>query len=268
MQTLRKEPTMAPTNVLAATTTQTGNLENITLTCFNLSISYTRAQFSARKPRPIKETNRMKITPVFFVISVLCAASASASIEVKAELVNSTEKKEAGAADTKDDAAKGAAPGAGAAGPAGAPKGVSQEKALKITVHNASAKPEAGLIVRYWFIGRDMKTMKAALLDGGESTTELKPNGTTVVTSDPVKSSYTMRSSFASKGGDAKGGAKPAPPEAGGTKISGYGAQVIKADKVVAQFFSEPAYQSVVGSGGNKPGPLFKAAKPEDAPAP
>lgn len=204
----------------------------------------------------------MKFTPVFLAVSLLVAANASASIEVKAELVNSAEKKEAGAPDAKDDAAK----GAGAAGAAA--KGVSQEKALKITIHNASAKPEAGLIVRYWFIGRDMKTMKAALLDGGESNTDLKPNGTNIVTSDAVKSSYTMRSSFAAKGGDAKGGAKPTPAEAGGTKISGYGAQVIKADKVVAQFFSEPAYQSVVGSQGNKPGPLFKAAKPDDAPAP
>jgi hypothetical protein len=246
-------------------------MEDTTLTCFKPSLSYTKEQFSARKPESIKETNPMKITPIFFATCILFGVNASASIEVSADLVDAKEKKEAGTPDAKDDASKGATPGAptpGAAG-GGAAKGISQEKALKITVHNASAKPEAGLIVRYWFIGRDMKTMKAALLDGGESTTDLKPNGTNVITSDAVKSSYTMRSSFAAKGGgEAKGAAKPAPAEAGGTKISGYGAQVLKADKVVAQFFSEPAYQSVVGSEGNKPGPLFKAAKPEDAPAP
>ena len=65
-------------------------------------------------------------------------------------------------------------------------------------------------------------------------------------------------------------GQPAAPPakqaEASGTKISGYAVQVInKEGKVVAESFLESGYKQLVGSDGNKPGPLFK--KPEAEPA-
>lgn len=209
----------------------------------------------------------MRFTPFFALATCILVSSAYASIEVTAELVNATEKKD-GAGDASSDEKKQAPPGGGAA--AGAPKAINQEKALKVSIHNASSKPEAGLTVRYWFISRDMKTLKPALLDGGESTAELKPNAVSVVVSDPVKASYTQRQTFMPKagGGAAGGGAKapaPKPVEAGGTKVVGTGAQVIKGGKVVAEYFSEAAYKQLVGSSGNNPGPLYKAPKPEEA---
>jgi hypothetical protein len=211
----------------------------------------------------------MKLTPIFALTTCLMISSASASIEVSAELINSTEKKEAPADASADDKKQSAQAGAAAAGGAapGTPKPVNQEKALKINVHNASGKPEPGLTVRYWFISRDMKTMKPALLDGGESSADLKPNGTTVVISDPVKASYTQRQVFMPKAAGGGGAKTPAPKpvEAGGTKVVGTAAQVIRGGKVVAEYFSEAAYKELVGSKGNNPGPLYKAPKPEEA---
>lgn len=224
----------------------------------------------------------MKLCAALLLGTSLLASNTYASIEVSTELLLAAAKKEAGGEGAKEDkkeekkpAAPGRAPAAGAA-----PKAMVQEKYLKITVRNSSNKPEGGLVVRYWFISRDMKTMKPSILDGGEANTELKPGGTNVITSEPVKASYTQRQIFfavtpaagagagakggAPKGGAAAPGAKPA--EAGGTKIVGYGAQVISKDgKVVAESFSEPAYKPIVGSEGTKPGPLFKAQKDDEA---
>ncbi len=226
----------------------------------------------------------MKLCAALLLGSSLLISNTYASIEVSSELLLAVGKKEAGAEGSKEEKKeekKPAAPSrAPAAGAGAAPKPMVQEKYLKITVRNSSNKPEGGIVVRYWFISRDMKTMKPAILDGGETNIELKPGGTNVITSEPVKASYTQRQIFfavtpaagagagakggAPKGGAAAPGAKPV--EAGGTKIVGYGAQVISKDgKVVAESFSEPAYKPVVGSEGTKPGPLFKAQKDDEA---
>ena len=215
----------------------------------------------------------MRITPLFLLVSLLALSHASARIEVSAEFVKASETKEKGkdASDAGGDPKKPAAPAA----PGAAPKPISQEKALSISVRNASSKPESGLLVRYWMIGRDMKTMKNALLDGGEATTDIKPNSASVITSEPLKSSYTQKQIFipaAAKpgmGGAGKPAAAPPakPVEASGTKIAGYGVQVInKEGKVIAESFLESGYKQLVGSNGDKPGPLFK--KPEAEPAP
>lgn len=211
----------------------------------------------------------MKLTPLVVLGTCFALSHASAKIDVTAEIVTAHEKKDS--AEGGADAKKPAAPTA----PGAAPKPINQEKAVAITLRNASAKPEAGVLVRYWFIGRDMKTMKNALLDGGESTTDLKPGSSIVITSEPTKSTYTQKQVFvpaaaAAKpgmGGGAKVGLPPAKQaEASGTKISGYAVQVInKEGKVIAESFLESGYKQLIGSDGNKPGPLFK--KPEAAPA-
>jgi len=227
----------------------------------------------------------MKFCAALLLGSSLLVSNTHASIEVSSELLLAVGKKEAGDEGSKEEkkeekkpASPNRAPAAGAAG--AAPKPVVQEKYLKITVRSSNNKPESGLVVRYWFISRDMKTMKPSILDGGEANTELKPGGTNVITSDSVKASYTQKPIYfavtpaagagagakgaAPKGGAGAPGAKPA--EAGGTKIVGYGAQVISKDgKVVAESFSEPSYKVIVGSEGTKPGPLFKAQKDDAA---
>ena len=216
--------------------------------------------------------------PVLALLGLpLFVLTANASIDLSIEMLGAIEKKDASAekpgGEKSGEEKKLAVGGPASAG--AAPKAIKQEKALKITVRNASNKPEGGLLVRYWIISRDMKTTKLALFDGGESNTDLKPNGVNVITTDPVKSSYTQKSVFIAapaaggKGAPAKGAPAAKPVEAGGIKIVGYGAQVISKDgKVVAESFSEQAYKQFVGAEGNKPGPLFKAAKSEDnAPA-
>lgn len=226
----------------------------------------------------------MRISSTLLLGTCLLVSNTYASIEVSSELLLSVGKKESGdeaSKEEKKEVKKPASPARAAAPAAGAPpKPMVQEKYLKITVRNSSNKPEGGLVVRYWFISRDMKTMKASVLDGGETTTELKPGGTNVITSDSVKASYTQKQIFfavapaGGAGAGAKGAAPKAPAaapgakpvEAGGTKIVGYGAQVIGRDgKVVAESFSEPAYKPIVGSEGTKPGTPFKSAKDDEA---
>jgi len=210
----------------------------------------------------------MRFLPIFFLGTSLLISSASAAVEIVAEFVVSPKKKEATAAPTPVVVAGGPAAG----GMPAPPKPISNEKSLKVTLRNASGKPESNLLVRYWIISRDMKTMRNALLDGGESNADFKPNAVAVITSDPVKESYTVRPVFlaAPKAAGAAAGAKPAAPvkpvESGGTKVVGFGVQVIKDGKVASEFFSEAAYKTLVGSEGNKPGPLFKAQKAEEAP--
>ena len=151
--------------------------------------------------------------------------------------------------------------------PAGkaAAKGPSREKVLNITVRNSSNKPEANLTVRYWYFGRDMKTMKVDVIGGGESSVNLKPNGSEVIAGAGVRNSYTMKPIFIPKPGAPKPGMAPAakPQEAGGIKIVGYGVQVIKEGKVIDESFLEAAHKTVVGSEGTKPGNAFT---PKDAP--
>jgi hypothetical protein len=144
---------------------------------------------------------------------------------------------------------------------------VEQNKALQITVTNLSKNAEPGVIVRYWFIGRDAKTSKASLLDGGESQVALKPNGAETITSEPVKTKYTPPRVFkqtakpAAKGAAAAPAAKPA--EAEGTRISAFAIQAIKEGKVIGEFVMDASHRALIGSDGDKPGPLFKAQKEE-----
>ena len=267
MHTLRKEPTMAPSSAVKIMIRLGGKMG---LTEVKKLPPNGMVNSSLDRIWQNLYHSPMKLTSLVVFGTCIALSHASAKIDVTAEIVTAHEKKDPaeGGADAKKPTAP-AAPGA-------APKPINQEKAIAITLRNASAKPEAGVLVRYWFIGRDMKTMKNTLLDGGESTADLKPSSSTVINSEPTKSSYTQKQIFvqaAAKpgmGGGAKGGQPAAPPakpaEAGGTKISGYAVQVIsKEGKVVAETFLESGYKQLVGSDGNKPGPLFK--KPEAEPA-
>jgi len=214
--------------------------------------------------------SQMKLTSLVVLSSCLALSQAAAKIDLTVEFVLVHEKKDPAEA----SAGRKKPPAPAAAGAAAAPKPIDQAKSITITLHNASSKPEAGVLVRYWLIGRDMKTMRNALLDGGESTADLKPSASIVITSEPIKSTYTQKQVF-SPAPAAAGGAKGSQPaaatakpvKAGGTKISGYAVQVInKEGKIVAESFLEPGYKQLIGSDGNNPGPLFK--KPEAAPAP
>lgn len=200
----------------------------------------------------MKTIPSIKATALALLSTSALFCQASASVEVSAEVVASHEKKEASGEKEEKK-------------PGMAPKATAQEKALKITVK--SSKPESGTVVRYWFVGRDMKSNKVALLDGGESPANLKGTADEIITTKAVKVSSKPKSAFAAKPG-AKPGAAPAAPAGGAAasdsiKLVGYGVQVIKENAVIAEFFSEPGVKQVIGSTGKTPGALFQAPEPE-----
>lgn len=139
-------------------------------------------------------------------------------------------------------------------------------------IRNQSSRSENGILVRYWFVGRDAKTSKMVLLDGGESQINLKPNGTEVLTSEPVKSTWTPRPTFVQPTPKAAKGSKPVansatpvPKEATGTRISGHAVQLIRDGKVIAADVMDDSIKTLIGSDGVTPGRLFKAEKSETA---
>lgn len=191
----------------------------------------------------------MRITFVILVLLQLVVFQASAFIEVTAEIIPYREKKVA--------ASSGSSVSAGAQPPVPVSTkpskgGENQEKVLDISVHNGSKRFENELIVRYWFIGRDMKTFQSTLLDGGESSASLKPHETLKITSDPVKGSVTRKQISPGKMG-----------EATGVKVAGYAVQVIRAGKVLAEAYQESVYKKVIGSEGKNPGAFFRVDRPD-----
>jgi hypothetical protein len=207
-----------------------------------------------------RKKQNMRIFPWIFPLALLFFSTTHAAVEVRGTLVPAREKGE-------DGKPKPSAP----AGRGGGPKPIEQNRVLEVTVRNQGSKPEAGITVRYWFVGRDAKTSKLVLLDGGESQINLRPNGTEIITSEQVKSKWTPRPAFVqppartSNGKPATGLATPPPKEATGTRISGYAVQVIHEGKVIASDVMDDSIKKLIGSDGNKPGPLFKADKSEAA---
>lgn len=201
--------------------------------------------------------------PVLFVLfSCLAVAStASAVLELTGELLNFREKREAG-----EKAPAPMKPGPG-------PRPVTQNKVLSVTVRNASSRYESGITIRYWIIGRDPRNSKPALLDGGEAQLNLKSNGVEVITSEPVKTTFTPPSVFR-VGGAPKPAPPPPKPPAGeegkavaptGLRIAGFAIQAVKDGKVLSENVQDQSIKALIGSEGNKPGPLFSIERPEKA---
>jgi hypothetical protein len=203
----------------------------------------------------------MKPAPfvLFFCLSVF--STASAALDLNGELLPFRETK---------------APGEKAQSPMGSGPGlrpITQNKVLNVTVRNASAKPEQGVTIRYWIIGRDPKTSKPALLDGGEAQLNLRGNGVEVITSTPVKTTFTPPSVFRQAGAAKPAAPAPKPPAGDeakavaptGLRIAGFAIQAIKEGKVIAENVQDQAIKTLIGSEGSKPGPLFSIEKPEKA---
>jgi hypothetical protein len=162
------------------------------------------------------------------------------------------------------------------------PVQVKQSKSLHIWLRNRVRTEQPETIVRYWICGRDMKTNKAVIVDGGEETWKPGPAGTKEaskeIVSEPVSSSYQQKSTFsiqnqpvmAGAGGMRPGvgaaGMRPgmgaavgtaAPQTNSGVKIIGHAVQLIQYDKIVAESYIEPDMKALVGSTGTNPGAKF-----------
>lgn len=202
----------------------------------------------------------MKSTLVALLALHFAVGSAHAFIEVIAEVVPYRVKKEPaeGASGSTGTGSKvPAAPVPVSAVSTKSTKGgENQGKMLSISVRNASKRFENELIVRYWIIGRDLKTMRPSLMDGGELSADLKPNATFTATSEAVKETASRKMASPGKMG-----------EATGVKVVGYGVQVIKGGKVIGEAFQESIYKKLVGSEGKTPGPFFSLSNAEGAAA-
>lgn len=201
----------------------------------------------------------MKPFPLWLFFCLALASPASAVLELTGEILNFKEKRAPGEK----------APAPMKAGPGIRP--ITQHKVLTVTVRNASSRPEQGITLRYWIIGRDPKTSKPALLDGGEAQLNVKSNGVEVVTSEPVKTTYTPPSVFRQAGAARPAAPAPKPPAAEegrtvaptGLRIGGFAIQAVKDGKVVAENVQDSSIKALIGSDGSKPGPLFSVDRPQ-----
>ena len=110
-----------------------------------------------------------------------------------------------------------------------------QIRSLKITLNNNSAEAFDGLAVKYWFLGREAKEPTVKVLAEGERKSSLIPRGKDLVESESVSKRYTEER--VDRG-------KKVP--ASGEKISGYAVRVMKDGKVLAEYYSEPSYKTLI----------------------
>jgi hypothetical protein len=210
----------------------------------------------------------------------------------KVEMEGSASGKRASAAPAQGTQGRPATTAPTAARPvAGAgPIQMNQSKVLHIWIRNRTRNEQPETTIRYWVCGRDMKTNKAVVLDGGEQLWKPGPSGskesTKEILTEPISSSYQMKSNYTPVmvGGMAGGmagmrpgmaGARPgmpmmqpglaggmpaasaAPQTSSGVKIIGHAVQIIQFDKIIEESYIEPSLKELVGSSGTKPGPAF-----------
>lgn len=165
------------------------------------------------------------------------------------------------------------------------PVQVKQSKSLHIWLRNRVRGEQPETIVRYWICGRDMKTNKAVIVDGGEETWKPGPAGTKEavkeIISEPVSSSYQQKSTFSIQtqprmatlpgvrpgmagGGGVVGMGMAAPQTNSGIKIIGHAVQLIQYDKIVAESYIEPDLKILVGSTGTTPGAKFTKSESKE----
>ncbi len=110
-----------------------------------------------------------------------------------------------------------------------------QIRSLKISLNNNSAETFESLMVKYWFLGRDVKDPATKVVAEGERKSALTPRGKDLVESESVSKRYVEAHSD-------KGKKVPA----SGEKISGYAVRVLKDGKVLAEYYSEPSYKTLL----------------------
>lgn len=113
-----------------------------------------------------------------------------------------------------------------------------QSRSLNIYIANGSIQPQ-DVTVKYVIFGRDLKSKDLVTVEQGESKASLKASGTEKVQSVEARVSSE----------EARAGSKGKSPDTG-TRLIGYGVQVLQGEKVVAETY-EPA--SMKASFGKTP---------------
>ena len=112
-----------------------------------------------------------------------------------------------------------------------------QIRSLKIQLDNGSAQAFDGLVVKYWFLGHAVSDRTIKPIAEGERKSAITPRGKDLVESEVVSKHFTEEHY------DAK---KKAKVPATGEKIVGYAVRVMQGDKVLAEYYSEPAYKTLI----------------------
>jgi hypothetical protein len=136
--------------------------------------------------------------------------------------------------------------------------GLTQHRSLTIKLSNNSSESFDNLVVKYFFIGHDLKDRKLVVLQQGQRKSSLAPRGKDTVDSEEVTNIYTEAHSETSKSKGGKGGkgkskgrgvaVKRIP--ASGKKVIGYAVLLMNGNKVEAEAYSEPSYKEIAARGG------------------
>lgn len=121
-----------------------------------------------------------------------------------------------------------------------------QTRSLKITLNNNSNESFDGLTVKYWFFGHGMTERANKVLSEGERKSSLTPRGKDMVESETLSKHYVEAHAAPAKGGKGGKGGAPTKVPASGEKIVGYAARVMKDGKVLAEYYSELGYKTLI----------------------
>ena len=124
---------------------------------------------------------------------------------------------------------------------------LAQHRSLTIKLSNNSADAFDHLVVKYFFLGHDMKDHNIKVLKRGERKSSLVPRGNETVESEEVTSTFTEAHAEVGKGkGKGKGKPKSKKIPASGQKITGYAVQVLNGTKIEAEYYGEPSFKDKV----------------------
>lgn len=147
---------------------------------------------------------------------------------------------------------------------------IAQHRSLTIRLTNITGEPIDGVVVKYFFIGHDMKDHKMKVLQHGERKATLAPRKTEAVESEEAVNTYTEAHSEAAKSkggskGKSKGGTRTTKIPASGQKVTGYAVQVFVGSKLETEEYTTPSYKQVVGE--STPSISEKSIDPSKVPA-
>lgn len=122
-----------------------------------------------------------------------------------------------------------------------------QKEELEIIVSSVSKNLPAGLQLKWFMFGRDLKSNRVGVLRSGDAKVELGGRGPQVIRSAKIEAKSTPEHSVVSRGrgrGGSRGSVKKV--EATGDKYIGYGVQVLNGGRVVAESFDPPSLKQNV----------------------
>ncbi len=128
-----------------------------------------------------------------------------------------------------------------------------QKEELEITVSSVSKNLPAGLQLKWFMFGRDLKSNQVNVLRSAEAKVELGQRGSQVIQSAKIEAKSTPEHSVVSRGrgrGGRGGGSRGSVKKvaASGDKYIGYGVQVFNGGKVVSETFYPPSLKQSVGA--------------------